>query len=336
MLKRFRNNLALLGAALLGIGLLAACGTDTGDLEQQVAGLEAQLQQLEEQLQSVQGQLPSAGEQPALQPTLMVKPDFFRYPSAKTGAGTLWFYGSGLAPGQWYGITIEGEGRAANIDALAENALRQANETGAFAVTLAAIRPSDGHPLDEAWGKRGGVLVAWLWDVDTDALLASTPFIMCGSDGENAWCDAAQDSAVVPDVVVAGPSAAPIGTVYTLDEIRFRDGLFELRMGDTPAWGYAAEERIWSGPYEGNPVQDIVLTINVGDSIVFPDGLVSSSSSSTSTHYFTIDELGINEEIPIGMDTNFGFTLAPTEPGEYRIYCSAHPDGHGKMTLVVQ
>ena len=33
--------------------------------------------------------------------------------------------------------------------------------------------------------------------------------------------------------------------------------------------------------------------------------------------------LGINEAIPIGLDTNFGFTLAPTEAGSYRIYCSA-------------
>ena len=338
MVKRFGSIAASLGAALVGMGLLAACGTDPSDLEQQVAGLQAQVQQQDEQLRSVLEQLesaqgPSSGA--SVQPTLMVNPAFFKYPSAKTGPGGLWFYGSGLEPGQWYTITIEGDGNSANVDALSGNALRQANETGAFAVTLAAIRPVDGHPLDKAWGRRGGVLVAKLWDTDTDVLLASTPFVMCGSDGENEWCDAALDSAVVPEVAVGGPAAAPTGTVYTLAEMRLRDGLFELRMGDTTAWGYNAGDRPRSGPYQGEPGQDIVMTINVGDSIVFPDGLVSSGSSSTATHYFTIAELDINEAIPIGLDTNFGFTIAPTEPGEYRIYCSAHPDDHGNVTLVV-
>ena len=330
--KRFRNILAFLGVALLAMGLLAACGTDTdtSDVEQQVAALQTQVGQLEEQLRSVQGQLPKAVEQP----TLMVNPAFFKYPEGPRGAGELWFYGSGLEPGQWYGLTIEGEGKVASVDALANDALRQANDGGAFAVTLSSIKPERGHPLDVELGQRGGVFVARLWDADTDALLASTPFVVCGSDGENAWCEAALDSAIVPEP--AGAVAAPTGTIYTLDEFKFRDGLMELRMGDTTAWGYNADERVRSGPRGDDPGRDVVMTINVGDGIVFPNGLTSSGGSSTSTHYFTIDELGINEAIEPGEDTNFGFLLAPTEPGTYRIFCSAHPDDHGNVTLIVQ
>ena len=60
------------------------------------------------------------------------------------------------------------------------------------------------------------------------------------------------------------------------------------------AWGYNAGETIRSGPRGGDPGRDILVTINVGDALVFPNGLTSSGSSSTETHYSTIDELGIN------------------------------------------
>ena len=327
--KRFMNILASLGLAVVAVGLLAACGTDdTSGLEQQVAGLQAQVGELEAQLQSLE----SAGA--VAQPTLSVNPAFYKYPQTPKGAGELWFYGSGLEPNQWYGITIEGEGKVANVDGLANDALRQANEAGAFAVTLSSIKPEDGHPLNVELGERGGVFVVMLWDADTDALLASTPFVVCGSDGENAWCDAAQVSATVPDPAAA-VAAAPTGTIYTLDEFKFRDGLMELRMGDTTAWGYSAGETIRSGPRGDDPGRDIVVTISVGDALVFPNGLTSSGSSSTETHYFTIDELGINEAIEPGEDTNFGYTLSPPEAGTYRIYCSAHPDAHGNVSLVV-
>ena len=328
--KRFLKILASLGLAVVAVGLLAACGTggDTSGLEQQVAGLQAQVGELEAQLQSLE----SAGA--VAQPTLSVNPAFYKYPQTPKGAGELWFYGSGLEPNQWYGITIEGEGKVANVDGLAGDALRQANEAGAFAVTLSSIKPEDGHPLNVELGERGGVFVVMLWDADTDALLASTPFVVCGSDRENPWCDAAQDSATVPDPAAA--VAAPTGTIYTLDEFKFRDGLMELRMGDTTAWGYSAGETIRSGPRGDDPGRDIVVTISVGDALVFPNGLTSSGSSSTETHFFTIDELGINEAIEPGEDTNFGYVLSPPEPGTYRIYCSAHPDAHGNVTLIVQ
>ena len=94
--KRFANILVSLGLSVLAVGLLAACGTDadTADLEQQVAGLQTQVAALQAQ----------SGSAPAgAQPTVMVNPAFYKYPAGAKGEGELWFYGSGLEAGQWYG-----------------------------------------------------------------------------------------------------------------------------------------------------------------------------------------------------------------------------------------
>ena len=36
------------------------------------------------------------------------------------------------------------------------------------------------------------------------------------------------------------------------------------------------------------------------------------------------------------MRRNGRCTLAPTEPGSYRIFCAARPDGHGSVVLIVE
>ena len=144
----------------------------------------------------------------------------------------------------------------------------------------------------------------------------------------------------VATIIVEGEamSTAAEPVVYTLDEIRVRDAVFELRMGDTIAWGYgeggtgAAADRIRTDELGG----DIVITLNVGDSLVFPDGLTSSGSN-TEAHAVTIDELGIDVAIPLGEDVEPGFTITVTEAGTFRLYCSVHPDetAHGGSILLV-
>ena len=144
----------------------------------------------------------------------------------------------------------------------------------------------------------------------------------------------------VAKIIVEGEamSMAAEPVVYTLDEIRVRDAVFELRMGDTIAWGYgeggtgAAADRIRTDELGG----DIVITLNVGDSLVFPDGLTSSGSN-TEAHAVTIDELGIDVAIPLGEDVEPGFTITVTEAGTFRLYCSVHPDetAHGGSILLV-
>ncbi|MCI0778919.1 MAG: hypothetical protein J4N32_02785, partial [Chloroflexi bacterium] len=138
---------------------------------------------------------------------------------------------------------------------------------------------------------------------------------------------------LVGDVEIGGY----LPVTYLLDEIRVRDTVFELRMGDTIAWGYGDDPRsAESDRIRTDEVGDIIITINLGDSLVFPDGLTGSNSSNE-THFITIDELGINAEIAPGADTNLDLVMQPTETGTFRLYCSAHPDPsvHGNFFIVV-
>ena len=101
-------------------------------------------------------------------------------------------------------------------------------------------------------------------------------------------------------------------------------------MGDTTAWGYNAGDALFSD------VVEIAITINVGDSIVLTDGFNVSSSRSSSDHYFTITELGIDVLGVVGeRDIMAGFTITPTEAGTFIIHCSAHPDGHGNPIMLI-
>ena len=136
-------------------------------------------------------------------------------------------------------------------------------------------------------------------------------------------------------IVVRVPGPAP--TVHTLRSIRVRDTLFDVRLGDEPALGYPAGYHAESGPFEGRPGEDVLMTINLGDSIVFENG-VNGSNRNTESHFFTIDALGIDVELPPDGEDRLGsnFTIAPTEVGTLRLYCSAHPDAHGSILIVVQ
>ena len=139
--------------------------------------------------------------------------------------------------------------------------------------------------------------------------------------------------------IVVNVPGVTLPVTYELDEIRVRDTVFELRMGPTTAWGYAADARIRTddGANGIREVDDITITINVGDKLVFPDGLTGSGSA-TETHFITIVELGIDAEIAPGADTNLGLEMAPTEAGTLRLFCSLHPEPevHGNFFIVVQ
>ena len=177
-------------------------------------------------------------------------------------------------------------------------------------------------PLDEL--EAGGPVAPWKFTFFDEGAFAVTD--AHGDDHGTAW-------------ILVGDAEIPVGvqpTVYELDEVRIRDAVFELRMGDTTAWGYNANDRVRTddGDTGTRDVNDITVTIAVGDSLVFPDGLTSSSSN-VLAHFFTIDELGIDIQIPLGEDVQEGFTITPTEIGTFRIYCSAHPDDHGGNFFLV-
>ncbi|MCH7857613.1 MAG: hypothetical protein IIB37_12745 [Gemmatimonadetes bacterium] len=178
-------------------------------------------------------------------------------------------------------------------------------------------------PLDES--EAGGSITPWKFDFFDEGAYAVGD--SHGDDHGTAW-------------VLVGEAEIPMGTqplVYTLDEIRVRDTVHELRMGDTTFWGYDAGLRVRTddGDTGTRDVNDITVTIAVGDTIEFPDGF-SGSSSNTETHFVTIDALGIDIEVAIGnRETALGFKITPTEVGTYLLYCSAHPDSHGGNFFIV-
>lgn len=199
---RFRTALTLLAIALLTTGLLAACSRDgdaaaetaaaLAEVKQQVAELQAQVQQVS---QALAREEPSGEAKDGI--TFSIKPAFFKFPrSRREDPGDVWFYGSGLEPGQWFRITVRSEGEIGEIMEFAAPGLRQASDDGSFALATPGIRPDRFQGVPEAWGQRGGVWAVELWDMDTGEFLASTPWVICGSEGENEWCDVAEATAL--------------------------------------------------------------------------------------------------------------------------------------------
>ena len=131
-------------------------------------------------------------------------------------------------------------------------------------------------------------------------------------------------------IIVATPPTGQPAT-YELDEIRVRDDVWELRIGATAYWGYEVEQRVRT-----DEVGDIRIAINAGDKIVFPDGLTGSSGNAA-TYFVTIDEIGLDAEVPPGEDTNLGIELVFEEPGVYRLYDSSDPEHtKGNFFIIVQ
>ena len=325
---RFRNAVSLLAIALLATGLLAACSGDgdsaetaaaLAEVEQQVAELQAQVEQTAQAL-AMEGPTGEAKDSV----TFRIEPTIFKFPATRLrDTGIVWFYGSGLEPGQWFRIMVRSEGEIAELMDFGPDDLRQANDDGSFGLTLPGIRPDRFQGVPEGWGQRGGVWAVELWDMDSGEVLASTPWVICGSEGLNEWCSAALDTAVVPEPVVAGS-----GTIYDLDRFQIEDGLFQLRMGSESYWGYDAEARIDATEGDG-----IVMTIKLGDTLKF-SRLGTSSSRTLTDHHLTIAGLGIDLEVPVGFRLE-PWELKPDKAGEFVIDDSTDPGAHGKWLLIV-
>ena len=161
---------------------------------------------------------------------------------------------------------------------------------------------------------------------DFGDILATAPLILCdpGLAGRTVSlkCEPIATAA-------AGGSALPVGETHIARSWGLRDGSMELRLGDRDALGYRAGEALRT--LEG----DIVMTVKLGDTILFNDPGLTSSSGDTSAHNFTIDELGIDVVIAIG-DRGPSYSFVADQAGTFRVYCSAHPDDHGTATLVVE
>ena len=316
---RFRNAVGLLAIALLATGLLAACSGDGDDAETAaaLAALEAQLQQLS---QAPAMEEPSEGAKAGV--TLQVDPVIFKFPARRlSDSGVVWFYGSGLEAGQWFRILVRAEGEVAELMDFGPETLRQANDDGSFGITLPGIRPDRFQGVPEGWGIQGGVWAVELWDMDSGEVLATTPWVICGSAGENEWCPAALETAAVPEPVEGS------GTTWDIARIRIQDGNFQLRMGADAYWGYDAEARIDSNAGDG-----WVMTIALGDTVALER--LENRTDSGMNHNFTIAELGI--DVAMTPDQRIEpYKLKPDKAGEFVIDDSSDSGEHGKALLIV-
>ena len=131
-------------------------------------------------------------------------------------------------------------------------------------------------------------------------------------------------------IIVATPPTGQPAT-FTLDELRVRDDVWELRIGATAYWGYEVEQRVRT-----DEVGDIRVALNAGDSIVLPDGLTGSSGNAA-TYNVTIDEIGLDVAVPPGEDVSPGIELEFPEPGVFRLYDSSDPEyTKGNFFIIVQ
>ena len=191
---------------------LESARMEAGKFESQVMELETALEAARTQatasltpLLAMLSQPPQPDEPPppAVGPVLRVEPAIFNFPERKNGYGNVWFYGSGLEPGQWYTLSVRGEDGEQEVPLLGNpDNVRQANAVGAFAISVSRIdaRPGRfdyaGLGIDQL--ARGGVFVLTLDDVDTGEVAAMTPWVVCGQARENPWCPSAKDTTVLP------------------------------------------------------------------------------------------------------------------------------------------
>ena len=347
MMKYMKNALVVLGAAILASGLLAACSADTEETDAQVSGLQTQVQQLEQQLDQLGQRLDQSVEDQAAQSetgkaSLRIIPDILRYPKGRGEEGGVWFYAAGLEPHQWITISVYDPGLEAELglQLLSPGIEMQANAAGGYMGTLGELRPGRYDMTSPQVETDGGVLEVRLRDGDTGALLATAPWVICGSEGESYWCRAAE--ALLPEVpeapedlvrrvmaeVALEAAGGYLGIVYNVDRFQVEDNLFQVRMGFEPFWGYGVEERINATEGDG-----IVMTINLGDTIKF-DALRTSGSRTTKQHHFAIAGLGIDVETGPGVRIE-PYELKPEITGEFVIDDPSDPGKHGKALLIV-
>ena len=132
------------------------------------------------------------------------------------------------------------------------------------------------------------------------------------------------------------PTPAPVDTsrpvVYQLARISMPDCNYELRMGETTAWGYndpVADARINATVGDG-----ILVTINAGDTLQF-DRFENPSRLCLETISIVNEELGLNETLQPDERIE-PFEIVFTKAGTFVIDDPAKPGGRGTFVIVVQ
>ena len=241
------------------------------------------------------------------------------------------FAGSGFAPGEIVRISITDQfGLTWDITSSVTPIPLEVNTAGAFVGQLKIERWAT-----RSIGEPGPLSLNVTPFDDHTNILATTPLILCPADLKGQQVSLSCEPTEAPEDMFLRMAEelgllgdAYIGIVYELNRFAIEDNLFQLRMGSEPYWGYAAEERPDSTQGDG-----LVMTINLGDTIKF-DRLGTSGSRSTKDHHFTITELGIDITLTPGERIE-PYELKPDKAGEFVIFDSEDPDGHGKTLLIV-
>ena len=239
-----------------------------------------------------------------------------------------WGYGAGERPFTVHGLVEIVIGPIKVGETVIFSSCRQSGDrsTKAHHMTVEGIGVD--HNLDDAYGT-GGAAVGDSGDP------ASNCEFTFDAPGEYIIDDSTDpgEHGVAKFVVEGGGEAVAAGPVtYTMEEFSVDDRIFEFRpAAAASAWGYQDGDQILTD------VNEVVITVNLGDRIVLEDGFHSSGSRSSGPHFFTITELGIDVELPQGQrDIMPGFTIEATVLGEFIMHCSLHPDAHGiPMKLIV-
>ncbi len=115
------------------------------------------------------------------------------------------------------------------------------------------------------------------------------------------------------DAIAAAAAAEAAGGIVAVDEIKVEDGLYELRVGTEPLFGYEANARPKSTDVGG-----IVITMKVGETLKIGE-ISSSGSRSTMAHGFSIVELGVEFIIPAGESAGKNIEIKFDKAGEFNI-----------------
>ena len=126
--------------------------------------------------------------------------------------------------------------------------------------------------------------------------------------------------------------AAAAAVVYVLDRISTPDCNYELRMGETSAWGYndpVADARVNATEGDG-----ILITVNVGDKLEFRR-FENPTRICLETVSIVNEELGLSETLQPD-ERVVPFSMEFTKAGTFVIDDPAKPGGRGKFVIIVK
>ena len=137
-------------------------------------------------------------------------------------------------------------------------------------------------------------------------------------------------TATSPAPTATSPAAEP---EYLVNEFKLEDPDFNITLGGTGYWGYAANSTVQAASGDG-----IIMTITLGETIRFKNIRSTGNPDDRGEHRFTIADLDIDIDLPTGSETAADapfYDIKPDKAGYFVIDDANHPGEHGTMAIVV-